>query len=406
MIQYCIIYPFILMNRWRGSQQTWSWNKCTAVFNSMASYTMSTNMGLYLATFPRVCFVLCRVTLICEWILPIILLIIPVDIITNIVLFVLYNMQFGFNIFIRLENFGYTTCVAMILFIPSSFWEYVSRVKLTRLKYIWRKIIFKAAKKLILIDELLNVMYPKPKTSEYMENKFKYKGYLWKIYPSSLRYNPQPKPTLLHKILSIFFLIYLIINNLGDVQLRLITKPDGGNIGEILRLDQQWVMYGPDVTESTEFDVIIGRILTNSNKEYSIVLNDIVYTFSKQVTIYFNEQSYKRPINPTYITKSMRWERLFQKSNNYPGIKRSIIQYFCKKLQYKDISLNIRYPNPNNKYDDGSTYKNEWIKVNKMIYGKWCVFNGKIVNMWRQNSTQNYPEYKDEYLFCYDQISC
>ena len=34
-----------------------------------------------------------------------------------------------------------------------------------------------------------------------------------------------PIPTKLNRVLSCFFLVYLVINNLGDVQLRLFSKP-------------------------------------------------------------------------------------------------------------------------------------------------------------------------------------
>ena len=78
LIQSMIIYPFVLLNRLRGPQQTWSWSKCTAVHNSMAAYTMSTDLGMYLVGFhPMICFLLCRVTLCLESVLSILIHFVP-----------------------------------------------------------------------------------------------------------------------------------------------------------------------------------------------------------------------------------------------------------------------------------------------------------------------------------------
>ena len=47
---------------------------------------------------------------------------------------------------------------------------------------------------------------------------------------------------LLGDMWSAFFLVYLVMLNLGDV--KLINKPDGGNIGEALRINQVGPVLG------------------------------------------------------------------------------------------------------------------------------------------------------------------
>ena len=116
LIQSMIIYLFIMLNRMRGRQQTWSWSKCTAVHNSMAAYTMSYDLGLYLAGYPMLCFLLCRVTLLFECVLPILIHFIPYDVIKLAILVTLSGMQFGFNVFIRVENFGWSMVCDSVLY--------------------------------------------------------------------------------------------------------------------------------------------------------------------------------------------------------------------------------------------------------------------------------------------------
>jgi len=59
-------------------------------------------------------------------------------------------------------------------------------------------------------------------------------------------------------VLSCFFLFYMVYNWCGERNW--IAKHDGGDIGEFLRYNQNWLMYGPDVSTSSLVTLITGKI--------------------------------------------------------------------------------------------------------------------------------------------------
>merc|ERR1719474_473439 len=126
LLQSMIIYTFIMLNRMRGPQETWSLSQCTAVHHSMAAYTMSTDWGMYPSAYPMLCLLLCRVTVLCESVLPILILLLPFDIVKLAILLTLSGMQFGFNVFIRVENFGWSMAACSVLFLPPLFWDEIA----------------------------------------------------------------------------------------------------------------------------------------------------------------------------------------------------------------------------------------------------------------------------------------
>eukprot|EP01083_Nonionella_stella_P081104 223254_1 len=429
LIQSMIIYPFIMLNRVRGTQQTWYWHKCTAVYNSLASYAMSKDFGMYLASYPIITFVLCRVTIILEVILPIVILIVPYDVITWSILLALFGMQFGFNLFIRIENFGYSVSTSMVLFIPSCVWDMLESVIqnisiLNRCKLKVRALMIRTARSFKMFELVANPPSSddnaKSDKSEPEETKH---SFLWDIPLVSedekknignIRSSKDivllsPNPTVWNRCLSLFFLVYLFVNNLGDVQLRLFAKPDGGNIGEVLRIDQQWVMYGPDVTPRTSFDLLVGEIEITDGKEKvmkKVVLNDLLTSNWKKVTVFEGTKRYKRPLNPTNINPNMRWERLFVKMNTRGDMMRSVLFWFCKHMNMEQREIWLRYQNHENKYDDGIAIKQEIVKTNKMLKAGWCLVEGEIVDLWKQNASMPSPQYKNESIRCYRQITC
>ena len=428
LIQSMIIYPFIMLNRYRGGQRTWYWDKCTAVHNSMASYTMSTDFGIYLAGYPILTFLLCRATVLLETALPMLILIVPWDIVKLLIIIILGGMQFGFNIFIRVENFGYSVATSMVLFIPSLFWDWLDQIiqRNQRLKSIQMKVrgaLIYGARSFKMFERIGNRnMENDKKKIKDLEIEETVNGVLWDIPIISDEEKDnidmiqsskdigllQPEPTKLNRYLSLFFLVYLFINNLGDVQLRLFPKPDGGNIGELLRIDQQWVMYGPDVTPSTSFQLLMGEIeIIEGDKTYKkrIVLNDLLTSNWKQVTVFEGEKKYKRPWNPTNINPSMRWERLLVKSSTKSDMMNSILFWFCKHV--KDRNLRLRYQNHEKRYDDQKEYvKMESVFVNKMLRGGWCNVHGDIIDLWKQNTSISLPQYQNEYTRCYNPVVC
>ena len=59
-------------------------------------------------------------------------------------------------------------------------------------------------------------------------------------------------------LLSSFFLFYMAYNWCGER--RWIAKHDNGDIGEFLRFNQNWLMYGPDVSRTTMATLITGKV--------------------------------------------------------------------------------------------------------------------------------------------------
>lgn len=239
-----IVYPFILLNRMRGRQHTWSWSKCTAVHNSMAAYTMSTDFGMYLAGYPVlgpiICFILCRITLLLESVLPILIHFVPFDVVKMLILVILSGMQFGFNVFIRVENFGWSMATSMVLFLPPFFWEKVEATRSFRKWSMWLRGWMVFGARTFKTFENLSTLYGAPTNQLNVDNmETTQRSLLWEIpliseeeqqHSDRIEVNKSiglltPIPTKLNRVLSCFFLVYLMINNLGDVQLRLFPKP-------------------------------------------------------------------------------------------------------------------------------------------------------------------------------------
>jgi len=60
------------------------------------------------------------------------------------------------------------------------------------------------------------------------------------------------------KLFASFFLFYMVYNWCGER--RWIAKHDHGDIGEFLRFNQNWLMYGPDVSRTTMATLITGKV--------------------------------------------------------------------------------------------------------------------------------------------------
>ena len=62
----------------------------------------------------------------------------------------------------------------------------------------------------------------------------------------------------IRKVFSSFFVVYMAYNWCGER--RWIAKHDNGDIGEFLRFNQNWLMYGPDVSRTTMATLITGKV--------------------------------------------------------------------------------------------------------------------------------------------------
>jgi len=320
-----------------------------------------------------------------------------------------------------IENLGYSMAISMILFLPSLFWDkfeaFIASVHyLNNAKLQIRGFLISAARRFRVYEQVGN-RQSNNESMQMMEHSM-----LWDIPLISAEESANismidsskdilllnPLPTQLNKYLSIFFLIYLFVNNFGDVQLRLLQKPDGGNIGELLRIDQQWVMYGPDVDENVSFNLLTGHALIAYKDETmgkaDIVLNDLLTSNWQKVTVFEGADKYKRPWNPMHLTPSMRWERLLVKASKKTDMRDSVLSWFCKHIKGKELVL--RYQNHKKQYDDGLSIKEEYVTVEKMTHASWCTANGQIVNLWKQNTSLPMPQYQNEEIRCFHQIEC
>ena len=308
----------------------------------------------------------------------------------------------------------------MVIFLPPLFWEWLEGTSVFRKwSLVLRGWMLRGARTFKAFENLSTLhQNEEPQTPKVMERSL-----LWEIplvseeeqlYDDRVDVSKsppllQPKPTKLNRILSCFFLVYLVINNLGDVQLKLFPKPDGGNIGELLRLDQQWVMYGPDVLPTTSFDLLVGEIEVDTaggrgTEIKRVVLNDLLTSDWTQVTVFEGEDTYKRPWNPTNINSNMRWERLFVKVSQRSDMMDSVLFWFCKHI--KGRTLRLRYQDPGQQYDDGRDVRSELVTVHKMVRAGWCSVEGEIINLWEMNKTIGFPQYKNERTRCYHQMAC
>jgi len=358
-------------------------------------------------------------------------------------LMVLAGMQIGFNIFIRVENFIYSVIASMVLFLPSSFWDWLEAQVIDR--YAWLKTMKMTARSWMIKGARAFKMFENIANPEKFKRENAVKSddmhetqhlLLWDVPLISEREKLNtdhiesskdipllaPMPTKLNKYLSLFFLVYLFVNNLGDVQLRLFPKPDGGNIGELLRIDQQWVMYGPDVSPYTSFELLIGEIHGESmgvvngsasgaddgeqlqQRSRRIVLNDLLTSNWKKVTVFEGEKQYQRPWNPTNINPSMRWERFLEKTGRNGQMKDSVLFWFCKHVKERELVL--RYQDHEKQYDRGESVKEERFMAQTMKRAGWCHVSGQIVDLWKQDSNSSFPQYRNEQVRCGHPVVC
>lgn len=119
-------------------------------------------------------------------------------------------MLFHLSLFacMRLFNWQFMSILCCMIFIPSNVWD------------------------------RLQLKAPMPKTQDRLGNK-SLGGKVRKVFSS-------------------FFLFYMVYNFCGER--RWIAKHDNGDIGEFLRFNQNWLMYGPDVSRTTMATLITGKV--------------------------------------------------------------------------------------------------------------------------------------------------
>eukprot|EP01084_Bolivina_argentea_P213814 363035_1 len=385
LIQCWILYPIVVINRFYN-YQTGTWlafnngdNTCTSVYLALTDVRLATSFGYYIASLPSyILYLLCIATNVLEVVFPTILLFTSNDIIRYICLLFIFCMQIMFNLSMRLDSFLYSVIIALVPFIPSSFWE----------NSYWENIYSFVSKTFI------------------GSNSYCVHNNLLFVYDKK----NVLKISLLNKMISTFFFIYLIFQNLSySGTLSLFKLVDNRQIENYLGIDQKWRMFGPDVDDIASYDIIYLNLEINNTQKH-IDLMKLIDTNWNNTDIlqldteFINEFIGLYKPTPAYHKKYIKWTKYFSQIGQIG--RQSTAKYFCSKLHKYYYNYKQKHFYINNMNDMIYNINDAMIMKTQVGFCKW---RAKKVNMWHRNGSiwdetsksYNYKHfYYDSELFC------
>eukprot|EP01084_Bolivina_argentea_P016374 30646_1 len=376
LFQCWIIYPVTVINRFKNYKQG-SWlpydngvNTCTAVYLSITRFTYATNIGYYVASLsPYLMYLLCVITNVFEVLFPTLLIFCNYDIVRYVSIISIIGMQIGFNACLRLESFLFSSFVGLILFFPSSFWDFIESV-------------FKQSKD--CSEQNLNAV------SETHISKFNLLFYHDKNDGNKV------KTTTLHRILSWLFFIYLIINNITEkpIQQLVWLQFDNKVIAKFFGINQNWGMFGPDIYNRTKYTIVYANIYGNNTVMKVDYLTLLKTNWNNTNVMDLDINKFYVPYNPSHTYTFRRWERhLTQIKDRH---RNTTATYFCwefyKYHQYANVYVNNTIYNISNIKDIG------YCKYSANRIDMWQLSNKSL---WNNRQSNDYrPFYMDPELFC------
>ena len=393
LFQGFVVYPAVMMRRYQNDP-TWSWNNCSAIHTSLSLFQMihpNNNLALYFAgQFPQGCFYACRLVVLVECIVPLLLLFCAMfpsnykklkklQLLATLSLMMMHG---AFAIGFRLSNFVWSGTLSLVPFIPSYFWDEFFVVEWMCKLFNW------------IMNKLIGI-------SDSIRRFF---GWIRSLFVSDSEIlNVSAKQGVCYQLLGIFFCFYIIMNNLGDFHI--ITKPDDGNIGELLILSQNWHMF-VGMIGATNYYYLVAEIETSESNSMEIVFHDFLTNDYKHAQMYVGHELYPqsdngRPFNPVSLSPSMRWERIFKNVQDKPAVKKSMMDYFCKQIKQRSpMNIQVREYNRSRDGSEDEILKSYNVTVERMIKLEWCLYLANIVPMWQQPGGQWAPTYKNEIVRC------
>ena len=456
MIQANIIYIFAVLLRYLEPYITWDWNVCTAIHISFSRFQITrpnTNILFYFAgMFPRQCFYICRIVTCVEIIVPlslVFLTFLPLDTFTRlkcnnykcvknkniffqlrlVCMFMLAMLHFSFDMVFELQNFPKFLFTSLMPFIPTYVYDELwpnlvaSRFKsdsINIIKRCWIKLSHSR-----LFGHLMTI-YKRNSYNSFKSNNFN-------MYATST-----------NQLIALFFIVYNILNNLGDPGIELIPKWDKGRIGEALRINQNWCEYH-GLTDYTSYHFMVANIdfepssngnanaiaiginsqnnnnrnnnknNENNNFNANVVLNELLTSHYKHMQIYDGNEKYVerhangRPISPAgIVSQNMKYEKFWHRvyKHKHTKVRESAYNYYCNLInnyytkKNGGIEIDLRRYN---RSEDGSVDKiveSQMIYIDKINSIEWCTYRSKIVNLWEQEGWQWIPKYTDDKVQC------
>ena len=311
-LQIVFMYLGTVLNRttdlygWNVSQSSWMPPQLSAVHYSLNSSFASRECWLgdmVRATFPLSQFMTLS-AMIVEGVAPIACLLFGHY--AHIPAFLLFTLHLGLFVLMNLPNWQFAGMLATTIWIPTSVWDG------------WQR---------MLAHRYPLTIAPPRVVDESMETNHKRNDDSDLAGTAHHHQQRRRRPYVTY-----FLLIYMIYNFCGER--RWIAKHDGGDIGELLRFSQYWVMFGSPPTTS------VHMILTGTVDGEQVDVWEWIRSHH-MTAMNLEERLTQMWTNMTHVYPSPRWERIFDQWGQRRDTRRG--QYFlvqlCKISPFQDLTL-------------------------------------------------------------------
>jgi hypothetical protein len=255
------------------------------------------------------------------------------------------------------------------------------------------------------------------------------------------------KPRILNEFLALFFAAYAVMNCFGNNPWKLWSKPDGGNIGEVLRLTQHWNMFA-DMRYNAQYDYVVADVELEIVEDYrargefhakndafdarnaasrtvgrqgsaQILYNDLQTSGYKKAS-WYKRQTFLKHENPTYAWKSARWEKAIKKSLKKDDRIESMLKYLCREIDWYakrehvfELNGDRQRHNTKRKVPEfvrqtlGSPSNNTaLVKLKKVTKVSMCTFWGAQMRLEKQLEKGLPRSFETEWLGCRHVVDC
>jgi hypothetical protein len=289
-----VITQSLLVYIFAGIQKTgpeWTEDN-TAVYYAMSVDQLTTPLGQRLLEYPELMRVLTYLALRIELFVPLLFLMpIFTGFFRTVAFVVLFGMQMGFAATIRIYLFPWTCVCATLPMLPSAFWN-----KLSQADHPWSRSVAHSA-------------------SGCMRS-----------FSTLLRQGALPSPRVTSSrwlnILAAFFLVYVLLWNLGTLPTSLTSErlefPRTLRwIAPVLRIDQHWDMFAPSPLKDDGWYVIPGILLDGTT----------VDVFRQRASV-----TWTKPQLVAYTYENQRWQKYMMNlwSRDFSAFREFYGKYLCR----------------------------------------------------------------------------
>lgn len=310
-LQIVFMYLGTVLNRttdvygWSVNQSSWMPPQLSAVHYSLNSSFASRDCWLgdiVRTTFPLSQFMTLSAMVI-EGLAPLACLLF--ENFAHIPAFLLFSLHLGLLVLMNLPNWQFAGMLATTIWIPASVWD------------SWHR---------TLAQRYPQTFMPPRVVDESLETKHKRND---DSASAGTVYHHQRRP---RPFVTYFLLIYMIYNFCGERQW--IPKHDSGDLGELLRFSQYWVMFGSPPTTSVHM-ILIGTVDGEQVDVWEWIRS------RRMSTMNLAERRAQIWTNMTHVYPSPRWERIFDQwgQRRDTRLGRHFLVQLCKTSPFEEVSL-------------------------------------------------------------------